>query len=303
MASYTSGSTTSANGMDSVPCYSAGYIYYRTPSSPGKWVIETTSGAYSPDYYSYLSTSALSAGSGDSRTGAVSGSILTTDDDGADTGYDTRISYICNANTYYRWYVNGDFSSSGTYNIPWKFKYWYRRTLTYNNNGGSGGPGSQYFYGDASSVTLSNTKPTRSNYTFLGWSTSSSATNASYQPGARFPVSDANYTLYAVWKLNTVTLSYNANGGTGAPNSEQVTPNTSHNVNFSTIPTRTNYTFKGWSKSSTATTPTYKPGGTTTISISSNTTLYAVWWPVFSWTTQTAAQADVLISYIFTYIG
>lgn len=73
-------------------------------------------------------------------------------------------------------------------------------TVSYNANGGSGAPGSQTkWWGEV--LTLSSTRPTRANHTFLGWATSANGAVA-YQPGGRFG-SDNNVTLYAKWKLNT----------------------------------------------------------------------------------------------------
>lgn len=72
-------------------------------------------------------------------------------------------------------------------------------TVSYNANGGSGAPGSQTkWWGEV--LTLSNTRPTRANHTFLGWATSANGAVA-YQPGGRFG-SDNDTTLYAKWKLN-----------------------------------------------------------------------------------------------------
>jgi len=73
-----------------------------------------------------------------------------------------------------------------------------RYTVSYNANGGRGAPSAQTKTHNVT-LSLSNTKPTRSGYTFLGWSIVSSATTATYQPGANFTV-NANTTLYAVWK-------------------------------------------------------------------------------------------------------
>lgn len=72
--------------------------------------------------------------------------------------------------------------------------------VTYNANGGTGAPAAQTkWYGEA--LTLSSAKPTRPNYVFQGWATSSGGAVV-YQPGGRYG-SDANLTLYAVWKLAT----------------------------------------------------------------------------------------------------
>ena len=75
---------------------------------------------------------------------------------------------------------------------------------------------------------------------------------------------------------DSLTLSYNANGGSGAPSSSTSDGNPNHTFTIdNTRPTRVGYSFLGWSKSSTATTASYQPGGT--ITLDSNTTLYAVW--------------------------
>ena len=73
-------------------------------------------------------------------------------------------------------------------------------TVSYNANGGTGAPGSQTkWWGEM--LTLSGTRPTRANHTFLGWATSANGAVA-YQPGGRYGA-DNDTTLYAKWKLNT----------------------------------------------------------------------------------------------------
>ena len=79
-------------------------------------------------------------------------------------------------------------------------------TITYNENGGSGAPGSQSYTYDPSNtnatINLSSTKPTRSGYDFLGWSLSNTATSASYIAGQAWKRSNrSNYLLYAVWRI------------------------------------------------------------------------------------------------------
>ena len=145
-------------------------------------------------------------------------------------------------------------------------------TVSYSANGGSGAPSSQTKWYDES-LTLSSTKPTRTGYTFKGWSTSSTATTATWSAGGTY-TTNATDTLYAVWKANTYTVSYNANGGSGAPSSQTKTYGKTLTLS-STVPTRTNYNFVGWATSSTATTASYQAGGSYTKN--SAATLYAVW--------------------------
>ena len=145
-------------------------------------------------------------------------------------------------------------------------------TVTYNANGGSGAPGKQTkTYGV--NLTLSSTKPTRTGYSFQGWGTSASTSTVSYAAGASY-TSNQSITLYAVWKANTYTVTYNANGGSGAPANQTKTYGVTLELS-KTVPTRTNYTFKGWGTSASTTTVSYAAGG----SYTSNKaiTLYAVW--------------------------
>lgn len=145
-------------------------------------------------------------------------------------------------------------------------------SISYNANGGSGAPSSQGVFATYS-YTLSSTRPTRTGYTFLGWSTSSAATTATYQPGASVTIS-GNLPLYAVWQINTYAVSFDANGGEGAP--EAVTKTYGVTLTLpDAVPTRTGYGFLGWSTDSAATTATYQAGGSFTANAA--TTLYAVW--------------------------
>lgn len=72
-------------------------------------------------------------------------------------------------------------------------------TISFNANGGSDAPGNQTkTYGQT--LTLSSTRPTRTNYNFIGWGTSSGSTTAEYQPGGSY-TSNGDATLYAIWEL------------------------------------------------------------------------------------------------------
>ena len=92
--------------------------------------------------------------------------------------------------------------------------YTYNFTIKYNANGGSGAPSDTTVTNSSTtkSITLSSTTPTRSGYTFLGWSTSSSATSASYSAGSAYTFNYGTTQLYAVWKTATITV-------TGTPDS------------------------------------------------------------------------------------
>jgi len=148
----------------------------------------------------------------------------------------------------------------------WRVEY----TITYNANGGTGAPQQQTV--PAGDAKLSYTTPTRSGYAFVGWSENIAATSAQYEAGGSITMSK-NVTLYAVWSQIFYTITYDANGGQGAPQVQTVPPG---NTTLSaTVPTRTEYTFLGWSTIKTATAAQFSAGGTT--NVTGNVTLYAIW--------------------------
>lgn len=145
-------------------------------------------------------------------------------------------------------------------------------TVTFNANGGNNAPSPQTFQ-VGSSVTLSDVTPTRAGYRFLGWSEDPNAATASYAPGTTQTFND-NVTLYAVWALLTYTITFDANGGIGAPAAQTKTHGTDLTLSDSE-PTREGYAFVGWATSNTAVSADYQPGDT--YSAEGNATLYAVW--------------------------
>lgn len=149
---------------------------------------------------------------------------------------------------------------------------WPTYKVSYNANGGSGAPSGQTKV-KGTILKLSSTKPTRTGYSFQGWGTSASDTSVDYAAGASY-TKDAAITLYAIWKANTYTVKYNANGGTGAPASQTKTYGVTLKLS-TTKPTRTNYNFLGWASSSSAVSAQYAAGANYTAN--SAVTLYAVW--------------------------
>ena len=109
----------------------------------------------------------------------------------------------------------------------------------------------------------------RSGYSFKRWNTASDDSGTGYT-GSYTP--NGNVTLYAIWNR---TVTYNANGGSGAP-SAQTAVATSAITLSSTKPTFTGYAFKRWSTEADDSGVAYTPGGTYGINVPSDT-LYAIW--------------------------
>ena len=144
-------------------------------------------------------------------------------------------------------------------------------TITYDANGGTGAPAATT--GEVGKISLSPVVPTRAGCSFLGWSAEKTASSASYQPGAKYSGS-TSATLYAVWKQIIIVISYDANGGTGAPASQNANYGQSFTIS-STKPARSGYEFLGWNVDKGAKVASHASGQVA--SFTDNTVLYAVW--------------------------
>lgn len=93
--------------------------------------------------------------------------------------------------------VNGSETTIGTTDIEVSVPALAKYAVTYNANGGSGAPATQYkVYGK--NLTLSTVKPTRSGFSFVKWFTAANGTGTGYNPGATYST-DAALNLYAKW--------------------------------------------------------------------------------------------------------
>lgn len=161
----------------------------------------------------------------------------------------------------------------------------------------------------APTYTITTAVPTRAGYTFLGWSTSSTATSASYSSGGSYTgVLDGTSTLYAVWKLNTYTVTIatnNSSYGTVSPtsitnvpygasisvSSNKVTINgTTSTASPSSATAQYSYAFSSWSNTS----GTITANRTITANFTRTTRTYTVTWK--NWD-NTTLETDTGVAY------
>lgn len=143
------------------------------------------------------------------------------------------------------------------------------------------------------------TDPTRIGYEFAGWFTEKDGGND--KPVKVDTKVTASHTLYAHWKANTYTVTFNANGGTVTPTEKTVT----HGDTYGELPTltREGYEFAGWFTDAKDGTQV-KPEDVVT----ANHTLYAHW-TANTYTvsfeanggTVTPADAEMTVTYGSTY--
>lgn len=171
-------------------------------------------------------------------------------------------------------------------------------TITYNNNGGTGGPGTGSKPHDTTYI-ISSVLPEREGYTFLGWGLSQDTQTISYHPGDVY-TTNANLTVYAIWKAITYDIYYISNGGIGAPGKVTKT----HGVDLTlsaTKPTREGYTFLGWGLDDDAIDNLYQPSSK--FDIDGATALYAIWKVIDTGTYVTASHKLSCVSIQEDYSG
>lgn len=126
----------------------------------------------------------------------ANGNLLASDDDSGESN-NFRLKYnLTYGNKYYYGIKFYNSSLKGNINVTFGRVY----NIAYNGNAtdATGVPSSQEKVRDIS-LTLSSTEPTRTGYSFRGWSTDPSATTPTYKPGSTYNT-NSGATLYAVWK-------------------------------------------------------------------------------------------------------
>ena len=151
--------------------------------------------------------------------------------------------------------------------------------LTFDLNGGSVGAPAEISKPVGTTVKIPKSSPYRGGYWFMGWSTSKTATTATYKSESEILLAK-NVTLYCVWKkaaAMTYRVSFDRNGGSGtAPSPMTVTTGTTVTVPKCSSINREGYYFMGWSVTRGGAVA-YKSGDT--IKVTASIVLYASWKP------------------------
>lgn len=171
--------------------------------------------------------------------------------------YDSGATYSANA--------------SATLYAIWKEGYY---DITYNANGGTL-PASitKQRKEHNGTINLHTAIPTRTDYQFMGWGTNT--TTVSYQPGDAYST-NANLTLYAIWRKNTFTITYNGNGATSGATASTKKPEAFGSVYVSKNGfSKTGYSFSGWNTSPNGDGTWYYENSSYTAN--ADVTLYAQW--------------------------
>lgn len=96
------------------------------------------------------------------------------------------------------YYPGGTYSSNSGATL---YAIWTPNTYTvsYNLNGGTGSISNQTKIHNQT-LTLTSTKPSRTNYEFVGWNTQSNGGGTTYLPGSSY-TSNSEIVLYAIWEI------------------------------------------------------------------------------------------------------
>ena len=146
-------------------------------------------------------------------------------------------------------------------------------SVSFNANGGQGRMDKMSTAG--STFVAPRCKFTYEDHTFEKWALNS-ATGKQYEVGDTISNIKKNITLYAIWsgpETTTFTVSFNANGGTGTMQPQEISSNFYEAPSCSF--TYEGHTFSKWALNSPS--GTQYGAGTTIPNISSDITLYALW--------------------------
>ena len=100
-------------------------------------------------------------------------------------------------------------------------------------------------------------KPSKEGYTFQNWLVEIYNEEILVEHGEEFQMFDQNTTFTAQWSINSYKISYDGNGAAMGVPAEKAEQNYQTDYTIDTVvPTKTGYTFQGWSDGTT----TYQPG-------------------------------------------
>ena len=133
-------------------------------------------------------------------------------------------------------------------------------------------PTSNYISG--TSVTVLSNEPSRTGYSFLIWNNKADGSGTSYEPGSKLQIT-TDITLFAQWKINQYTISFNSNGGP-ALTLDSMTQDYASVIKLPVASMRTGYTFIGWNTKSDGTATTYGLAENFTVG-AENVVLFAQW--------------------------
>ena len=110
---------------------------------------------------------------------------------------------------------------------------------------------------DHNSKIIWPSKPTKEGYTFQNWLVEIYNEEILVEHGEELQMFDQNTTFTAQWSINSYKISYDGNGAAMGVPAEKVEQNYQTDYTIDTVvPTKTGYTFQGWSDGTT----TYQPG-------------------------------------------
>ena len=152
------------------------------------------------------------------------------------------------------WYSSAgtkfDFNTAITTDITITVKWAKVYSVTYNDNYATthNAPvdSKTYKTGDKASVIAPPSKMTKDGYICIGWCTDINGNSTLYKGGEQITIGNSDIVLYAQWKRNQCTVTFNADNGTA---SQKVTVNEGSSLGSKfpqQDPTKTGYTFKGW---------------------------------------------------------
>ena len=264
-----SGWNTASNGTGVDYPAGVGATYSSIGNLPlfAKWQANT----YTITYNGNGATSGSAPANGSYLTGAASPYTVSTNSGTlAKTGFSFDGWYTTSTGTGGTGYVAGTDTLTTTSDIT-LFAKWIASThaVTYNTDGGSTAPTqADTAYGSAFALP---TAPTKSGNNFLGWELIESGIANTYSPGSNFTMGSSSLTFTAKWSGIYYAVVYALNGGDGSTPTQA---NVESGGSFVTAasPTKSGYTFSGWSNGVTTTS-----ASTSITNVSGNITLTAQW--------------------------
>lgn len=143
-----------------------------------------------------------------------------------------------------------------------------------DSGAGTGTMSDQYVPSGEATALKANTFKAPTGMAFKEWNTKKDGSGTAYADGANITVTGETY-LYAQWRKDAAIVHYDANGGTGTMDDQEIEKGVATQLNANTYVGQPGMAFNGWNTKADGSGTSFKDKAT--VKVSKDITLYAQW--------------------------
>ncbi len=149
-------------------------------------------------------------------------------------------------------------------------------SITYNANGGIGSEATQSGTAGSSVTLAGGSGMSRSGFTLASWNTAANGSGPTYSKSEVITMPTGGLQLYAIWTADSVSITYNVNGGTGSEGTQSGAVGSSVTLASGSGMSRSGFSLASWNTAANGSGTTYSKSEVITMPVG-GLSLFAQW--------------------------